>query len=70
MGKSASYPQQVVVRITTTQDTFVRDIADLHGVKPSDVVRALIEDARQNHVADGAIQTLDQFYEEVDYAQR
>lgn len=68
MPKKSEYSGSIHLRLTAAQDTFVRDIADLHDAKPSDVVRALIEDARQNHVADEAIRVLSPHLEEVGHA--
>lgn len=57
------FNEQIVVRITTQQRTFVDDLASLHDVKPSVIVRGLIEAARlaeeTNAQVDKAIAVLD-----------
>lgn len=55
----ADYPAQVVVRLTTQQRTFLDEVAELHQVKTSNFVRALVEDARANHAVDHAIASMD-----------
>lgn len=55
----ADFPEQVVVRLTTQQRVFIDDLAELHRVKGSAIVRAIIEDARVNHAVDHAIATID-----------
>lgn len=52
--------EQIVVRLDIEQDTYLRDTAELHGVAVSDLIRALIEQARINERVDAAIATLDE----------
>jgi hypothetical protein len=66
--KIAEYPRQVVIRLTTEQDTYLRDLAALHAVKVSDLMRAIIDSARSHGRVDSAIATIDRAYGEVDRA--
>jgi hypothetical protein len=63
-----SFPEQIVVRVNATQYQFLQDLAELHDTKPSEVVRALIKEARDNHVADEAIGVLSPYLEGVNHA--
>lgn len=60
MAKRSDYTEQVVARITIQQRTFLDDLAALHGVKASEIVRAIIEQGRAQYVADKAIATIDE----------
>ncbi|GAA4376845.1 hypothetical protein [Nocardioides caricicola] len=69
MPKTKSdFPEQIVVRLTAEQMTFLRDISGMSGIKPSKLIRALIEQARVNQQVDDAIATIDTTLEEVCHA--
>jgi hypothetical protein len=60
--KKSEYPEQIVVRLTTEQITYLQDCAEASGFKVSDLVRALIQvslNAAINEQVDEAIATLD-----------
>jgi len=59
MAKGSGYPEQIVVRLTTQQRVFIDDLSELHGVKGSEIVRAIIEHARVHSIVDSAIATID-----------
>jgi uncharacterized protein (DUF1778 family) len=63
--RNSEYPEALRVRLTVEQDTFLREAAEIGGVKPSDLVRALIENARVNRRVDEAIAVIDRTLEEV-----
>lgn len=53
--KHRDFPEHLNLRLTTQQRAWLNDIADLHGVKPSDIVRGLISNAQ----VEQAVSTLD-----------
>lgn len=59
----SEFSEQIVVRISPQQRTFVDELASLHNVKPSVVVRGFIEAVRlaeeANTEVDEAIAVLD-----------
>jgi uncharacterized protein (DUF1778 family) len=65
--KSSEYPEALRVRLTVEQDTFLREAAEIGGVKPSDLVRALIDNARTDQ-AISKVTTVDTFVKEVAHA--
>lgn len=69
------YSEQLVVRLTPRQRQFVEDIAELHGLRPSEFIRGLINNAGEADRAiyremNTAMDVIDKFYEEVINAKR
>lgn len=64
------YPRQIVVRLTVEQDTYLREQASKAGVGVSDMLRAILESARDNDRVDAAIATIDRTLAEVEHAVR
>ncbi len=50
------FPETLTLRLTVPQRTYLNDVAELHQLKPSQVVRGLIDSAR----GDRAINTLEE----------
>lgn len=63
-GKKEEFPEALRVRLTTEQAVYLRDVAELHGIAVSDLVRGIIEHSRANYVVDHAIATLNHIDQE------
>lgn len=55
MPKKSDYPEAINLRLTTQQRVFVENVAELHGLTTSDIIRGFIDSAR----ADDANATLE-----------